>query len=89
VLKNQQMDLLPSLLANNLSAAAEAINSQITPLLTTLKASSGVLQALLCGSGSCVFALCADAETARTLADSFNSQGFWTWHGREGGQVKR
>ncbi|MDR3052916.1 MAG: hypothetical protein LBU48_03530 [Coriobacteriales bacterium] len=64
-------------LANNLYPAARALLPELEQLLSALQRQAGIARALLTGSGSTVFALCADAATAQAAQAALVQQGYW------------
>ncbi len=71
---------LPALaagLSNNLTPISSALVPPIADALAWVRASEGVLGAEMAGSGSAVFGLCEDAESARTIADAARERGWW------------
>jgi 4-diphosphocytidyl-2-C-methyl-D-erythritol kinase len=64
-------------LANNLSPAACTLMPELKTLITEVGAQSGVHAALLTGSGSTVFGVCADVMAAQEAARYFARQGYW------------
>ncbi|MDR3136543.1 MAG: hypothetical protein LBU07_03900 [Coriobacteriales bacterium] len=77
---NLQHDWLLALAAacaNNLEPAALSMLPQIAQLETELESCPGVLRALLCGSGSTVFALCANANAAQDVLKRVARPGIW------------
>lgn len=68
---------LAGLLANNLSAAAERLQPEVRDVRLWLEAQPQALGTLMCGSGSCVFALCPSAGDAAGLAGAAAGQGWW------------
>ncbi|MDR3316272.1 MAG: 4-(cytidine 5'-diphospho)-2-C-methyl-D-erythritol kinase [Coriobacteriales bacterium] len=68
---------IAELFTNNLYPAACALKPELADLAANLQEQPGVLKALLAGSGSVVFGVCADAATAARVAQSFTAQGYW------------
>jgi 4-diphosphocytidyl-2C-methyl-D-erythritol kinase len=64
-------------LANNLSPAACALMPELKTLIAEVGAQPGVHAALLTGSGSTVFGVCASALAAQAAAKHFATQGYW------------
>ena len=68
---------LGAALANNMTACAIALVPEVADALAWVSAESGVLGAAVSGSGSCVFALCADAGVAQRIAGGAPARGLW------------
>jgi len=68
---------LGAVLTNNMTAAAIALVPEVADALAWMNAEPGVVGAAVAGSGSAVFAICADERTARRIADQAPSRGFW------------
>lgn len=64
-------------LANNLSAPAEALLSELTVIRQWLAERAGEDNVLLCGSGSTTFALVDTFDQASALAVEASKQGWW------------
>lgn len=64
-------------LFNNLAAASEALMPQLAEIKTWLEGLSGVEGALLCGSGSCTFAVCDSFASACQVVAQARQRGFW------------
>ncbi|NTU72447.1 MAG: 4-(cytidine 5'-diphospho)-2-C-methyl-D-erythritol kinase [Coriobacteriia bacterium] len=64
-------------LANNMTQASIAVAPEVGESLSWLSSRPGVLGALVSGSGSSVFGVCSDAETATTLAAQAATMGLW------------
>lgn len=62
---------------NNLADAAKALQPGCAEVEGWLSAQPEARTAMVSGSGSCVFALCDDLESARTLADRARSAKDW------------
>ena len=62
---------------NNLAAASEKLMPELADVRMWLFGTEGVSDALLCGSGSCTFALCDDFSTACKIASEAKRRGFW------------
>ena len=68
-------------LLNNLAAASEAIMPELAEVRTWLAAQDGVAgvqDVLLCGSGSCTFALCASFSDAMRIVAEAQKRGWWS-----------
>lgn len=65
-------------LFNNLAAASEQLMPELARIRSWLAAQPGVEGALLCGSGSCTFALCDTFATACSVAASARHAGYWS-----------
>lgn len=66
------------LLGNNLAPAAVSIVPEVGEVGRWLAEQPGARGALVSGSGSTVFALCDDSETARRIADAAQLAGWWS-----------
>ena len=64
-------------LFNNLAPASETLMPQLGEIRTWLESLPGVEGALLCGSGSCTFAVCADFATACDVVAKARKHGLW------------
>jgi 4-diphosphocytidyl-2-C-methyl-D-erythritol kinase len=64
-------------LANNLAPAAETLLPEIKTLTDELSATEGVYKAMLTGSGSTVFGICENTQTAVKVARKFAIKGHW------------
>lgn len=64
-------------LENNLAPSAERLLPELADIRLWLSAQEGVLDVLLCGSGSSTFALCADFQTACAVAAKAQMNGWW------------
>jgi 4-diphosphocytidyl-2-C-methyl-D-erythritol kinase len=64
-------------LANNLAPAAETLLPEIKTLTDELSATEGVYRAMLTGSGSTVFGICENTQTAVKVARKFAIKGHW------------
>lgn len=64
-------------LANNLAGAAERLMPELADVRAWLGNQDGVSSALLCGSGSATFAVCADFSTACIIAAHAQQHGWW------------
>lgn len=64
-------------LYNNLTRAAEKLLPEIKTLREWLEAQSGTQGTILCGSGSCVCAICDSFEAAMSLAAAPELQNCW------------
>jgi len=64
-------------LSNNLTAAAESLVPEIAAVRAWLGEQEGVAGVLLAGSGSAVFALCEDRESAEQAARGARERGWW------------
>ena len=62
---------------NNLAAASEKLMPELADIRMWLFGMEGASDALLCGSGSCTFALCDDFSTACKIASEAKRRGFW------------
>lgn len=63
---------------NNLAAASEALMPELAEIREQLLGMEGVSDVLLCGSGSCTFALCDDFSTACKVASEAKKRGYWS-----------
>jgi len=68
---------LGAALANNMTAAAISLVPEVADALAWVSDEPSVLGAAVAGSGSSVFALCADEQSARRIAELAPSRGFW------------
>jgi 4-diphosphocytidyl-2-C-methyl-D-erythritol kinase len=78
--------------SNNLAAAAVALVPESGDALALVASCAGVLVATVSGSGSAVFGVCADPESADATAGRAREQGWWavaTWTSCEGMTVAR
>jgi 4-diphosphocytidyl-2-C-methyl-D-erythritol kinase len=69
---------LADTLSNNLTAASARLVPEVLDALAWLRGQSGVLGAVLAGSGSATFALCEDAAAANAAAVGAAAQGWWS-----------
>ncbi len=76
-LRHNDPEALGSALHNNMTAAAISLVPEVAEALAWVRAEPLVLGAAVAGSGSSVFALCADDQTARRIAELAPSRGFW------------
>jgi 4-diphosphocytidyl-2-C-methyl-D-erythritol kinase len=67
---------IPEILHNDLELAASMLHPEITKIKRRLL-ERGATAALMTGSGSAVFGLCADAESAGTIARYLREEGYW------------
>ena len=65
-------------LFNNLAPAAEALMPELAQIRTWLAEQPGVSGALLCGSGSAIFAVCDSFDAACRIVASARTQNLWT-----------
>jgi len=68
---------LGAALYNNMTRAAIALVPEISEVLAHTSAAPGVYGSALCGSGSCVFALCASNEQADAIVSGARERGWW------------
>lgn len=68
---------LGATLANNMTTCAITLVPQVAEALAWISAEPGVLGAAVAGSGSCVFALCADAGVAQRIAREAPMHDLW------------
>ncbi len=80
-LRASRWERLPELLENNLEPVAERIVADVARARRWLSEREGVLRAMVTGSGSCVFALCASAAHARAAAREAVARGLWSHAG--------
>jgi len=83
--------MIRALETGNIESVARAVSNalegpalQLLPELYPLRErmlEQGCLSVLLCGSGSALFGICADAETARRAALELTNDFPWTWSG--------
>lgn len=64
-------------LFNNLAAASEQLMPQLAEIRIWLEELPGVAGALLCGSGSCTFAVCDDFASACAVVAQARERGLW------------
>ncbi|MBO4351868.1 MAG: 4-(cytidine 5'-diphospho)-2-C-methyl-D-erythritol kinase [Eggerthellaceae bacterium] len=64
-------------LFNNLAAASETLMPQLAEIRTWLEELPGVEGALLCGSGSCTFAVCDSFASACQVVAQARQRGLW------------
>jgi 4-diphosphocytidyl-2-C-methyl-D-erythritol kinase len=64
-------------LANNLTPAATSLVPDVADALAWVRQSRGVLGAEMSGSGSAVFAICADTASADAIASEAPDRGWW------------
>jgi 4-diphosphocytidyl-2-C-methyl-D-erythritol kinase len=69
---------LGAALDNNLAAAAAAVVPAVADALAWVQGQAGVLGATVAGSGSAVFALVYDADTAESIAARAAARGWWS-----------
>ncbi|MBP3867207.1 MAG: hypothetical protein J6D25_05295 [Eggerthellaceae bacterium] len=62
---------------NNLAPASEKLMPELADIRTWLEGQPGVESALLCGSGSCTFAVCDDFATACQVVADARKRGLW------------
>lgn len=65
-------------LYNNLTEPSAGLVGSVADTLAWCRRSEGVLGAALCGSGSAVFAICRDAESATRTRDAALERGWWS-----------
>ncbi len=71
-------ELDPAAIANNLAATAVALVPESGDALAWAMSQAGVLCATVSGSGSAIFAVCADGDSAARLADEARERGWWS-----------
>jgi 4-diphosphocytidyl-2-C-methyl-D-erythritol kinase len=76
-LRSQDAASLGAALANNLTDASCQLVPQIGEAISWLRAESDVLGVAMAGSGSSVFALCAQPSVAQRLAQEASERGWW------------
>ncbi len=64
-------------LRNDLAAPAERLLPELADIRTWLTQQPGVSEALLCGSGSSTFAVCASFSDACAVASAAQARGYW------------
>jgi 4-diphosphocytidyl-2-C-methyl-D-erythritol kinase len=70
---------LAQVLSNNLTLASTSLVPEIAKALAFLDEEEGVVGSLMAGSGSAVFALCEDAQTAQRVAcTAADRRGWWS-----------
>ena len=62
---------------NNLAPASEKLMPELADIRAWLEGQPGVESALLCGSGSCTFAVCDDFATACQVVADARKRGLW------------
>lgn len=65
-------------LHNDMTAAAVGLAPDVARALDLLGTQPGVLGALVAGSGSCTFGICADDASARRAAERARTAGLWS-----------
>jgi len=73
----QEPDALGAALYNNMTDAAITLVPAIADALALGRGIEGVYGSALCGSGSAVFALCQDGDTAERLVSAARERGWW------------
>lgn len=68
---------LGAALANNMTDCAISLVPEVADALAWVSAEPEVLGAAVAGSGSCVFALCADEDAAQRIANLACARGLW------------
>lgn len=76
-LGSQDAALLGAAVANNMTYASCSLVPQIDEALSWLRAENDVLGVAMAGSGSSVFALCAQPSVAERLAAEASQRGWW------------
>jgi 4-diphosphocytidyl-2-C-methyl-D-erythritol kinase len=76
-LRAQEPALLGAALANNMTVASCSLVPQIGEVIAWLCGEDGVLGVAMSGSGSSVFALCAETSVAQRLAKEASQRGLW------------
>ena len=77
-LRLQDVTALGRALANNMTAASTSLVPEIGDALALMRSEDGVLGAEMAGSGSAVFALCADEKVAERIARLGTDRGWWS-----------
>jgi 4-diphosphocytidyl-2-C-methyl-D-erythritol kinase len=75
--QNSSRQAIAATCSNNLESAAIKLLPQIAQIKAELQAQPGILNALVTGSGSTVFAICQDQKSARNAVNSFSTKGLW------------
>lgn len=65
-------------LANNMERAAVTLVSEVADTLAWVRGAEGVLGAAVAGSGSAVFGICVDRQTAEDVASEARLFGWWS-----------
>lgn len=79
-LRAHDADAVAARVANNLAPASCALAPEIDEVLAWLRGRPGVRAALMSGSGSCSFALCASLDDARAIAQAAQAErGWWAY----------
>ena len=79
-LRAHDADAVAACVANNLAPASCALAPEIDEVLAWLRDRPGVQVALMSGSGSCSFALCASLDDARAIAQAAQAErGWWAY----------
>jgi len=76
--KTVNAENLAALLTNNLTQAAESLAPEIANITAALERQPGICKAMLAGSGSTVFAIAKDRQSALSAAKIFDAQGLFT-----------
>jgi 4-diphosphocytidyl-2-C-methyl-D-erythritol kinase len=76
-LESADAPALGAALSNNMTGSAIALVPEVADALAWVSAESGVLGSAVAGSGSSVFAVCADERVARRIADEAPGRGLW------------
>lgn len=77
-LRTRDVDAVIKLLANNLGPVAERLQPKVRAAREWLSSQDGVRNAIVTGSGSCVYGFCVDPAAAARIADAASEHG---WRG--------
>jgi len=74
----EDLPALGAALFNNMTAAAAYLVPETSDAIAFMRGADGCLGAALCGSGSAVFGLFADAGAAQAAAEAAHGHGMWS-----------
>ena len=77
-LRSGDLPAIAAALTNDLQAPAVKLHPEIADALVSLR-TSGVVGAMMSGSGSSVFGLVPDAATAERISSELSMRGFQAW----------
>ena len=78
LLRERRWNELPHFIENNLEPIAERIVQELPELKAWIKKLPGVHNAMVTGSGSCIFGFCDEPQAAARIAHAAGERGFWT-----------